>query len=242
VPKNSSPLAKGNSRIGVERESSLHRALKFRWAGTADRTETPRAGYVCDGVSETGELLEVQTGSFAPLKIKVQELAVYDTVRIIHPIILTKHIEVYDEGGVLQSSRKSPRKGTIWDLFKALLYAPELPSLPNVIIELALVEIRERRIQDGRGSWRRKGQSIADRELTACRGTLPLESLRDYRCFVPFKDGEEFTVRILGSRVRIPETIARKTLYVLTKLNVVERRGKEGNAWIYGIKENLARG
>jgi hypothetical protein len=223
----------GKNRIGVERESSLHRALKIRYAGSEDRLETMAAGYVCDGVTETGEFIEVQTGSFGPLKGKAEKLAELGPVRIIHPIILRRDIEVIDPGGILIRRRKSPRRGTIWDLFKALLYAPELPLIPNIRIELALVAIRERRSNDGRGSWRRKGASILDRELTDYLGSVPLCSLQDYRQFIPPSAGDTFSVKTFGEEAEIQRVLARKTLYVLTKLGITERIGKEGNAWIY---------
>ncbi|MDR2404097.1 MAG: hypothetical protein LBD78_08720 [Spirochaetaceae bacterium] len=226
-------MAKPQSRIGTERESSLHRTLKFQYAGTTARTEASLGGYVCDGISESGEIFEIQTGSFGPLKQKVRELSALGMVRIVHPIIVTNQIELYNGDGALLSRRKSPRKGTIWDLFKALLYAPELPLNPNIRIELVLVDVRERRIRDGRGSWRRRGISIVDRELTACRGSVPLYSIQDYGCFIPFSKHEEFTVKLLGDRARISPAIARKALYVLTKLGVTERIGKEGNAFRY---------
>ncbi|MDR3139447.1 MAG: hypothetical protein LBT95_07210 [Treponema sp.] len=231
----------GKNRIGTERESSLHRALKFRYAGPEGKTEIAAGGYVCDGISGSGEFIEVQTGSFGPLKQKIRELAELGHIRIIHPIIIRKDIEIFDAEGNLQYRRKSPHKGTEWDLFKALLYAPELPLVPNLIIELALVDIVERRIQDGRGSWRRKGLSIADKVLETCHASLPLMSPEDYHRFIPFEAEEQFTARELGKRARIKTDIAQKTLYVLTRINLVERAGKRGNAWVYTYKQEPPR-
>lgn len=223
----------GNSRIGTERESSLHRALKVRYAGPEGKTEVAAAGYVCDGMNDSGEFFEIQTGSFGPLKRKARELAELGRLRIIHPIIVGKYIEIIDEGGTVQSRRKSPRRGTEWDLFKALLYAPELPLIPGLTVELILVDIAERRIRDGRGSWRRGGDRITDKILETCHYSVPLITLGDYYRFLPFQAGERFTVRELGDRARIRPDIARKTLYVFTKLKLVERVDKRGNAWVY---------
>jgi hypothetical protein len=234
MPEESDPPSRErNSHIGTERESSLHRTLKIRYAGPAGKTEVAAAGYVCDGINDSGEFFEVQTGSFGPLKQKVRELAGLGRIRIIHPIIVNKYIELFDEGGTLQSRRKSPRRGTEWDLFKALLYAPELPLVPGVSIELVLVDITERRIQDGRGSWRRKGTSITDKILETCHYSVLLAALGDYYRFLPFAEGEQFTARELGSRARIRTDIAQKTLYVFTKLKLVERVDKRGRAWVY---------
>ncbi|MDR1240081.1 MAG: hypothetical protein LBK27_08195 [Treponema sp.] len=227
--------------IGAKNESGLHRALKFRYAGILGETEAPVGDYVADGVSGDGEIIEVQTGSFGPLKTKVPELARRGPVRIIHPVIVNKYIEVFDGEENKLYRRKSPRKGNEWDLFKALLYAPELPLIPGLCIELALVDVREKRVADGGGSWRRKGQRIAGRELAAWRGAVLLNSPEDYRRFIPFAAGERFTVNDLREKARIPRPLAAKALYVLYKMGLVMREGKKRNAWVYRLREERER-
>jgi hypothetical protein len=148
--------------IGTERESALHRALKLGYAGPSGAVEVAAEGYVCDAVTDAGEIIEVQTGSFGPLKGKVAALVAGRRVRVVHPIPVLRQIEVYDVDGALLRRRRSPRRGNPWDLFAALVYAPTLALLPNVIIELALIEMVERRVQDGRGSWRRGGASVRE--------------------------------------------------------------------------------
>ncbi|MDR1956997.1 MAG: hypothetical protein LBQ30_09105, partial [Treponema sp.] len=224
------------NRIGTERESSLHRSLKCHYTGEGGVTEVvaPQGTYICDGITETGEIIEVQTGSFKPLQEKAQCLARLNPLRIIHPIIIYKHLERYDAQQRLCSCRKSPRKGTIWDLFKALVYAPEMPLIPRVTIELALVGVTERRIQDGRGSWRRKGISIVDTELTELHDSIVLSGKDAYEVFLPVPEGKPFTARDLGTAAGITPSLARKTLYVLTRLGVAQRLiAKKGNALVY---------
>jgi hypothetical protein len=229
-----------NNQIGTEKESSLHRALKFRYTG-GGKTEVPVGLYVADGIRGDGEIIEVQTGSFGPLKQKAKELGKKGNVRIVHPIILTKQIAVFDCGGELLYKRKSPRKGNEWDLFKALLYAPELAFCPGVTIELAMVDILENRIKDGKGSWRRKGISITGKELAAWHSSIILKKKQDYRRFIPFKASETFTVADLADKTRIDTALARKTLYVLTKMNVTERIGKKGRSFLYKICDKTAK-
>jgi hypothetical protein len=222
--------------IGTERESSLHRSLKRRYAGPEGQTEEPVGAYVCDAVNGSGEIIEIQTGSFGPLKRKIQDLALQGPVRIIHPVIVHKTIELREKDGAPVRVRKSPRRGSEWDLFKALLYAPLLPLTEGLTIELAMVDVLEKRIRDGRGSWRRGGVSIIDRELSAWLRAMPLSGKRDYRVFVPFPSGEEFIARDLAEKARIPRTLAGKALYVLTKIGVVERVRKTGNSWVYRLE------
>jgi hypothetical protein len=223
------------SRIGTEKESSLHRALKFRYTGPEGQSEIQVGGYVCDGATEKGEIIEVQTGSFGSFREKIKILAKTGKVRIVHPVAVQKYIELYDSGGCLIRRRKSPGKNGLWHLFKALLYAPELPLLPNLTIEIALVDILERRKDDGKGSWRRKGVSIVDKTLTGWRESIILSGLSDYYRFVPFGKDEKFTSKDLAAKAGIDTALARKCLYVLSKLELVKRMGKQGNTVVYKI-------
>jgi hypothetical protein len=175
----------------------------------------------------------VQTGSFGPLKEKAEFLTQSGKLRIIHPIISQKHIELYDSGGGLIRKRKSPLKGSAWDVFKALLYAPELPLLKNLAIELAVVDVIEKRLDDGRGSWRRRGVSITDRLLGAWHQTIILAKPKDYQQFIPFRKNERFSVRDLAEKAGINVALARKAVYVLAKMGLIERTGKQGNALLY---------
>jgi hypothetical protein len=222
--------------IGVERESSLHRVLKFRYAGEGGETEVAAGNFVCDARSSEGEYVEVQTGSFAPLKEKVKILAAESPVRIIHPIGIQKYIELYDPEGKLLHRRRSPRKGSPWDLFKSLLFAPLLPLTRNVTVEVVLADILEKRILDGTGSWRRRGARIADKILAAWRGSLVLAGPASYLRFFPFTEEEFFGSAELGARAGISRSLAAKSLYVAVKLDILERTGKRGNSIIYKKK------
>src|SRR5690242_20998498 len=72
--------------IGELREGPLHRALKDWLARPGDRLEVPFEGYVIDLVRADGELVEVQTGGFAPLRSKLDALLDRHRVRIVHPV------------------------------------------------------------------------------------------------------------------------------------------------------------
>jgi len=224
-----------NFSIGTKNESELHRSLKFRYSGPDGVTETLIGGYVCDGQTNKGEIIEVQTGSFGPLKEKVKDLTESGKVRIVHPIVVQKYIELYDKKEKFIQRRKSPRKGCVWDLFKALIYAPELPLLPRLTVELALVDIVEKRVDDGAGSWRRKGVSIAGRSVYALRESLVLQKPKDYYQFIPFKKKESFTVRDLAVAAGISVSVARKTVYVLSRMGLLKKADKQGNAIVYSV-------
>jgi len=236
--------------IGTRNESSLHRTLKFQYTGPGGKTEVAAGEFVADGIRKDGEYIEVQTGSFAPLKKKVKEFASYGKVRIIHPVAVKKIIEVYKpvlgkkakkqaggKNGELLYRRRSPVKGSLWNIFDALMYAPELPLIRGVSIEIVLIDITEIRVKDGKGSWRRKGISIKDRQLACLHESVLFEKPADYLRFIPFKKKEEFTTSLLAERAGVDKWTAQKALYVLTKLKVVKRTGKKSNSWVYVRKK-----
>ncbi|GBU29139.1 hypothetical protein R84B8_02703 [Treponema sp. R8-4-B8] len=219
--------------IGTNNESSLHRALKFQYAGPGGKTEAEVGVFVADGIRKDGEYIEVQTGSFAPLIKKVKEFTSTGKVRIIHPVAVTKTIEVHAKNGKLLYRRKSPLHGTVWNIFNALLHAPTLPLIRGVKIEIALVDITEKRVKDGKGAWRRKGISIKDKKLSAFHESIILSKQKDYLRFIPFKKNEKFTVSSHAEKAGIKRWISQRAVYVLMKMNVIKRVGKEGNAWVY---------
>jgi hypothetical protein len=221
--------------IGTESEYSLHRDLKFTYAGEKGRTETPVAGFVADGINAKGEYIEIQTGSFGPLGKKINNFPPGCKVTIVYPVIVTKYIEDFDTRGKRLYRRKSPRRGGPWDLFNVLVYAPDFPLLPGITVELALVDADEERVKDGKGSWRRKGVSIRNRLMTAFHSRIRLKKPSDYLRFIPFTKKHTFTSALLAEKAGININIARKTLYVLTRIGVVEKTGKQRNALVYRI-------
>ncbi|MCL2229931.1 MAG: hypothetical protein FWC01_02450 [Treponema sp.] len=220
--------------IGTKNESSLHKTLKFQYTGEGGKSEVQVGEFVADGISKKGEYIEVQTGSFAPLRKKVKEFASHGSVRIIHPIPISKKIEVFDTKGKLLYRRKSPVRGSIWDLFDALLHAPEIALVKNITIEAALVDTTEKRVKDGKGTWRKKGISKRDKSLAAFHESVIFAKKADFiKHFVPFKTKEEFTVTSHAEKAEIKRHVSQKALYVLTKMKAIKRVGKKGQAWVY---------
>jgi uncharacterized protein (UPF0332 family) len=227
------------SGIGTQNEKSLHRTLKLLYAASPESVEVPKEGFICDAIGKTGEVIEIQTGSFGPLKKKLAALTKLGKVKLVHPVAFSTIVEFYNAKGMLVSKKKSPKKGSIWEIFKSFLYAPALIQLRNLTVEIALVNITEKRVADGTGSWFRKGVRVDDRLFESLEGAVTLSRTADYRCFIPFTKDEAFTVKELAKKAHIRETLAKKMLWVLTKAGFVERTGKQGNAILYKQTKTL---
>jgi hypothetical protein len=223
--------------IGTENESPLHRILKYHYAGLGGTTETSVGGFFAVCFRADGELIEIQTGNFSPLKKKIKHYtAAGNKVRIVHPIPTNIIIETRDSAGNILSTRKSPAHGTPWDLFEALCFAPELTLIEGVAIEILMVDVVKRR-DEGNGNYRgtRHGACPVVKDITAFNERITLRKPADYLRFVPFAPDEEFTVKMLASRVGIRVPLSQKTLGILAKTGVVRRVGKQGNAFKYTV-------
>ncbi|MFA6508223.1 MAG: hypothetical protein WCT14_19115 [Treponemataceae bacterium] len=219
--------------IGTKKEKSLHAALKLQYAGDHGIVEAAVGQFVCDALKADGDIIEVQTGNFGSIKKKLMQLTKTNKVTLVHPIPHSRTIEVRDTKGILIRRRKSPIRGSAWDLFSELIRAPLLPLTPGLTIELVFVDETELRIDDGAGSWRRKGVSIVDRRLDAVRDTIVLADCLAYRRFLPEALPLEFSGKELAVTVPVRAVLARKALYVLKRIGLVEEIGKKGNSKVY---------
>jgi hypothetical protein len=94
--------------IGTLNEGALHAQLKNWYQRPDDRIERVIDGFVVDLVR--GDLLvEIQTGSFAPLRRKLELLTRQHRVRLVAPIPLVRRIIRLSDEGELLSARRSPR-------------------------------------------------------------------------------------------------------------------------------------
>ena len=124
--------------IGVLREGPLHRDLKALLSAPGDAFEVKVDGYVIDLVRADGELVEIQTGGFSPLRKKLDALLDRHRVRIVHPIPAERRIIRVDEDGLVLSTKRSPKKPGAATIFEGLVSFPTLLSHPNLTVEVLL--------------------------------------------------------------------------------------------------------
>ena len=218
--------------IGTFQETSLHADLKSWYAQPGDEMEVSIEGYIVDIVR--GDLLiEIQTGNFSALKNKLPRLANRYPVRLVHPIPQDKWILRKGAGEKSLSRRKSPKHGSLEDLFTELVRIPALITHPNITIEVLMVQEEEVWQDDGKGSWRRKGWSIADRRLLDVLGRYLLSSPSDFQALLPDGLPDPFTTRDLARALHRPPYLARRMAYCLYKMGAASRVGKRRRAYLY---------
>jgi hypothetical protein len=210
-------------------ESSLHSAIKEWYSLPRDKFEVKISQYVADIVR--GDLIvEIQTMNFSAIRKKLEYLVQKHKVRLVYPIAERKCIVHIDKLGEVVSRRKSPGKGKLTDLFRELVRVPELIKEVNFSFEVLLIDEEEIRIDDGRGSWRRRGASIKDRTLIGVNTRILFENSIDFLKLLPEELPETFTNKELASSKKVSVRTAQQITYCFRKsgmIRVIEKRGKE---------------
>jgi hypothetical protein len=217
----------------IVQETSLHAALKAWYAQPGDLLETPVDGYVVDIVR--GDLLiEIQTRNFSALKAKLDRLLADHPVRLVYPLAHERWIlRVAADGQTVLARRKSPRRGGLEHLFTELVRLPNLVAHPNFTLEVLFIQEEQIWRNDGRGSWRRKHWSIADRRLLGVLESRQLATPQDFLDLLPPGLPQPFTSAELAQALGRPSHLAHKMVYCLRAMGVIETVGKRGRAWLY---------
>jgi hypothetical protein len=158
-------------------------------------------------------------------------------VRLVYPIPVEKWIlRISGDGDTVLGRRKSPKHGRVTDVFQELVRIPKLVQHPNFTLEVILIREEVVWREDGRGSWRRKGRSIADRRLLEVISRFVFSRTGDFRVFIPADLPQIFTVRDLAKLSKQPRNHARKIVYCLREMGVIELVGKRSRELAYQIK------
>jgi hypothetical protein len=218
--------------IGLLNEKPLHAALKAWYAQPGDRFEVAVAGSVIDIVR--GELLvEIQTRSFAPLKRKLEKLVAEHTVRLVYPIAAEKWVVRLAEDGAQAGRRKSPRRGSFYELFRALVSFPHLIAHPNFSLEVLLIQEEEVRQQGLARAWRRRGWGTVERRLVQVLDRRLFAAPADLAALIPAALAEPFTAAALAEAIGQPRWLAQKMVYCLRGAGAISAAGKQGRSVQY---------
>ena len=183
-------------------------------------------------------LIEIQTSNFSSQKRKLHTLIEEHPVRLVFPIAQEKWIiRLASDGTTVVGKRKSPKQGTIYQLFVELVSLPSLIEQRNFSLEVLLTREEEIRRDDGRGSWRRKGWSIVDHRLIEVVRKHLFKEPADFLMLIPRNLPEPFSTRDLAQGIAQPHWLAQKMAYCLRNMGLTHIAGKNGNALLYAFTD-----
>ena len=221
--------------VGLLGEKPLHASLKLWCAEDGDRIEEPVDGFVIDLV-RADLLIEIQTRGFAGMKRKLTTLLENGHhVRIVHPIPVQKWIVKVDDNGEELSRRRSPKRGSVVDIFAELVSFPALLANDQLEIEILLVHEEEYRRHEPGRAWRRKGWVVQERRLVGVVDAVHVQGPSDLRTLLPDDLPTPFTTADLAERLGQPRRVAQQMAYCLRHAGTVEAVGKVGNTIEYQV-------
>jgi hypothetical protein len=208
-------------------EFSLHSEIKKAYSLPGDQFEVKLDNYIVD-ILRGNLVIEVQTKNFSALKEKLQMLTKKYHVRLVYPLTEKKWITHVTKDQSVLDKRKSPRKGRLTDVFGELVMIPHMIGVENFSLEVLLIDEEEVRLDDGKGSWRRKGVSIKERKLLKVNDRILFQNSGDYLKILPDNLNEVFTNRELAELAKISVRTAQQITYCLRKGGVIRLAGKKG--------------
>ncbi len=180
--------------FSILNESQLHHSLKLLYQELYEgQTESEMDGFIYDIVTKNGNIIEIQTKNLAKLLPKIlKTIEKGHNIKLIHPVPLTTRIELKDEEGKIISKRKSPKKGSIYSVFRELTGIYPVLTNPHFSLEVVEIEMTEERIRttepvqskNGRRRFRRNWNKSGKR-LDAIINTRRFSKAEDYLRLLP---------------------------------------------------------
>jgi len=230
------------SRIGTLNEAPLHADLKAWYARTGDRSEVRVDGFVIDlvrprpGEPPTELLIEIQTGHLSALRRKLERLLENHPVRVVSPVPAEKWlVKRPKRTGNQPERRKSPKRGSLPDVFREWVSIAPLIGHPNLSLEVLLIHEEEVRRYDGQRGWRRRGWVTEERRLLAVVGRHRFDTLGALRALLPLELPDPFNTADLATALEIPRWLAQKMTYVMRESGTIQplHRSRSGIYYAY---------
>jgi hypothetical protein len=216
-------------------ETTLHRQLKEHYAAGRAPIEQRVGRYRID-VVQPGRLVEIQLASLSAIRDKIAALLAEHRVLVVKPIVASKHIvKQHRAGGRILSRRRSPKRGTILDLFDELVHFTRVFPNRRLTIDVPLIEIEEWRYPGhGRRRWRRAGDHVVeDQRLIEVHSVQQFRSASDLCRLLPPRLPKPFHTGHIAESLDIPRWVAQRMAYCMRECGAIQSVGKLRGALLY---------
>ena len=222
--------------IGTLGEKTVHSTLKQYLSGDLAYQEIKIGSYYAD-VCVEGHVFEIQTRQFNKLRSKLDFFLKDHPVTVVYPVTNTNYLRwVTPDTGEITPPKKSTRRGNPLQVFAELYRIRSFLSHPNFSLKIVMMDMEEYRMLDGYGKDKKKRASKCDKFPLKLVAEYDVETPADYMMLLPAELPDSFTAKEFAKLTKIPVSLAQTTLLLLSELQIVLRTGKQGNAYIYELK------
>lgn len=237
--------------INTLNETSLHKSLKaFYRIQCNGKTEEKVGAYIVDILCPDGGIIEIQTGTLGKLKSKAEFFLLQNRkIKIVYPLAALKYIETRDTAGKI-TRRKSPLKKSIYSAFREITALVPVLLDKNFTLEIIEAVITEERIKteepiqskNRRRRFKKDWQKTGKR-LDQLGKVFILHGKSSYKKLIPENLPETFTSKDFFESLKqnsstVKRSDANFTLWILSKIGIINEAGKRGNAKIYSMQTN----
>lgn len=225
--------------IGMQKERTVHSVLKFYLEPDEDQHEIPVGSFIADIYHEVPEeVIEIQTGSFGPLRRKLDAFLPELPVTIVYPIPWHKWVFWSDpETGEVSPGHKSPKTGQLYAILPELYRISGFLNHPRLSFLPILLDVEEYRILDGWSRDKKRGAHRLDRVPIAIGPSALLREIADFARILPDLP-HPFTAKDFLKATHFSPRAASYALCALKTLGTVQQCGKEGRTYLYTIQED----
>jgi len=223
--------------IGLLSEKTLHTIVKDFYARDEESKEVKVGDFVAD-ICFDNKIIEIQNGNFGHLREKLKAFLPKYKVNVVYPIPYNKWtIWIDKESGELLAKNKTHGIYNVYNIFKELYLIRDFLENPSLTVTILRIDMEEYRINDGWGKDGKRGSHRYDRVPVRLSDEIVLNSALDYSYFLP-KDMEEFTSKEFSKSVKYRGRYFSGVIKILEELNLIEKCGKKGRAFLYRKKDN----
>lgn len=215
-------------------ETSLHQQLKQCYAADAASTEVTIGSYRIDAIRDH-ELIEIQCASLGAIRRKCTDLLRQHTLRVVKPVISrTRIVKLKKAGGTVVSRRMSPSRGSGLDAFEELIYFTRVFPHPNLIIEIAMVNVEQVRVPAKRRRRWHQDYRVQDTRLEEITEQYELRCPTDLLKLVGWpSDDAPLNTLELAETLERPRWFAQKVAYVLHHTGAIEAVSRNRTGVVY---------
>ena len=217
-------------------ERDLHLSLKYKFCRDRSCHEIKVGRYVADVLSD-GTVYEIQTGSFSPLRKKI-EYYLNNTdykIVIVKPIAKNRRIYWLDEasGEILKAPRLSSKHETLTSGISDLYYIRDFLGRERVSFCFPIMEIDEMRKLDGYGKNKKIRATSVDRIAGEIYSTEYINNVSDLAAAVlPLLPDEPFSRDELSKCLRLKGMKLWSAQKLLLETHILTAR-KDGRRLIF---------
>ena len=203
--------------------------------GEPKRAESGKGGYIADVYSE-GKILEIQTGSFYPMKSKIRfylESTDFE-VTVVHPLIAEKwSVWIDPETGDVTPRRRSPKKERLTDLLPELFWLSEFLENDKLFFRIPMLEAEEYRLLDGWSRDKKRGSARYERIPIGLVDEFVFRADEIVYSIVSDILPDEFGMTELSKLLRLKGRRLSASVKLMTLAGVIERGEKKGRSYVY---------